>query len=71
MKNILLSVLFLALLSPVFSQEKVVVEANRIPESANTVGASVVVIQPKEDIVDALGKVPGLVAKNSFRCYWD
>ena len=65
MKNILLSVLFLALLSPVFSQEKVVVEANRIPESANTVGASVVVIQPKEDIVDALGKVPGLVATSS------
>jgi hypothetical protein len=46
------------------AQTVVTVSANRIPATPNTVGASVTVVYPTQDLVDALGQVPGLVIHN-------
>jgi outer membrane cobalamin receptor len=66
MKKFLLILTLVLSASMAFAQtEQITVTANRIPESTNTVGAAVTVIKPTEDVVSALAKVPGLIAKSS------
>ena len=48
----------------VYAQTTVQVEASRIPESSATVGASVTILHPKENLVDTLAQVPGLAVRN-------